>query len=153
MSTDERKIYAKVMGIEEARKQHIPMPSSIKIPKGSRLSSSGGHCGKCGHETMEGHEDGHGIWHYKCTYCIEHADPKNPDPCPRCKCTAHEEFSIVKSFGFHKKTITNPFKPEIEEYRCLNCGFEWTAPEFEKYMLVKVVRSVLPSSAFNGDKK
>jgi hypothetical protein len=144
---DESKLYPKVMGIEEARKAHIPMPPTVKIPKGARLNSSGGLCTYCGNETLEGHEDGHGMWHYRCTYCIAHQKP-SPDPCPRCRCTAHDRISETS-----ESKRNSPFQPDIMAFKCLNCGFIWNTPEYEKYLLTKVVRSVLPTSDFSENRK
>lgn len=152
---DEGKLYAKVMGIEEARKEMVP--SIAKIPKRARLSSSGGRCNVCGHETVEGHEDGHGIWYYRCTYCVANQKP-SPDPCPRCRCTAHDRIaysiSVDSDFTAKKREADaiNPFKPDVTSFRCLNCGFEWNTPEYEKYLLTKVIRSVLPTSEFANRK-
>ncbi len=139
---DERKLYPKVMGIDEARKANVP--TIARIPKSARLSSSGGRCNVCGHETMEGREDAHGIWHYRCTYCVAHQKP-DPNPCPRCRCTAHDRFGEARE---HE----SPFRPEITSFRCLNCGFEWFTPEYEKYLLTRIVKSVLPKSEF-ADRK
>ena len=151
---DERKLYPKVMGIDEARKANLPMPPSVKIPKRARLSSSGGRCNVCAHETVEGHEDGHGIWHYRCTFCVANQKP-SPDPCPRCRCTAHDRIGLVipVDSDFNTKmneacASTNPFKPEVTAFRCLNCGFEWNTPEWEKYLLTRVIKSILPKSEF-----
>lgn len=137
---DEKKLLENVLGLDEYRRQGVP--TDFRIPKKLRLHSTGRRCGKCGHEAEEGHEDAHGVWHYRCTYCVEHADPKGPDPCPRCQCTAHQGFSNIR------EGTTPPFKPQIENYRCLNCGFEWTTPEFEKYILSRVVVSVTSKSPF-----
>lgn len=142
-------MYSKVMGIDEARKEKVP--SIVKIPKSARLSSSGGRCNTCGHETVEGHEDGHGVWHYRCTYCITHQKP-SPDPCPRCRCNAHDRIGEMTEISEISKQIS-PFKPEIIMFRCLNCGFEWNTPEYEKYLLMKVVRSVLPTNKFAENHK
>jgi hypothetical protein len=139
---DEHKLYSKVMGIEEARKEHVPMPPSVKIPKNARLNSSGGRCNRCGHETMEGHEDGHGMWHYRCTYCVAH-QKSSPNPCPRCRCTVHDR--ICETSESERKS---PFQPDIMAFSCLNCGFVWNTPEYEKYLLTRVVKSVLPTSEF-----
>lgn len=144
---DESKLYSKIMGIEEARKAHIPMPPTVKIPKGARLNSSGGLCIMCEHETLEGHEDGHGMWHYRCTYCVTHQKP-SPDPCPRCRCTAHDR--ICETSEFKRRS---PFQPDIIAFACLNCGFVWNTPEYEKYLLTKVVESVLPASKFFENRK
>lgn len=138
---DEHKLYCKVMGIEEARKLHVPMPNGIKIPKNARLSSSGGFCGNCGQHTLEGHEDGNGMWHYRCPYCIQYQDP-NDESCPRCECKAHQNLCG------NIDSLNNPFKPIIEECQCLNCGYKWVTQEFVKYLLTKVVKSVSPTSGF-----
>lgn len=136
---DERKLYPKIMGIEEERKKKVR--TIAKIPKCLRLSTSGGRCGNCGHETMEGHEDGHGIWHYRCIYCVTHQKPSS-DPCPRCRCTAHERFG-------EPDEKVSPFKPKLTAFRCLQCGYMWNTPEYEKYLLVKAVRSVSSTSEFS----
>jgi hypothetical protein len=155
---NEEELYVKVMGIEEARKANLPMPNGIKIPKSARLSSSSGYCNICGQNTVEGHEDGHGIWHYKCTYCVTHQKP-DPNPCPRCRCTVHSDIvsmSFVSSLKEGLKTMTelgNPFKPIATIFRCVNCDFEWYTPEYEKYLLTKVVRSILPTSEFAKNEK
>ena len=140
---DERELYPKVMRIEEARKQCIPMPEGVKIPKSARKSSSGGRCNNCGRETMEGHEDAHGMWHYRCPYCVAHQKP-SPDPCPRCRCTVHDRISEMSGL----EMSSNPFKPDVIGFRCLNCSFEWFTSEYEKYLLTRVVKSVLPKSGF-----
>lgn len=140
---DESKLYPKVMGIEEERKRNVR--TIAKIPKCLRLSTSGRRCGNCGHETLEGHEDGHGVWHYKCMYCITHQKP-SPDPCPRCRCTAHERL------GEPDDEKRSPFKPEIIAFRCLRCEYVWNTPEYEKYLLVKAIRSVSSISEFSEKK-
>jgi len=113
----------------------------------------GTHCGNCGKETLVGKPDKHGIWHYRCPYCVEHQDPKGPDPCPRCGCTAHEQICGSVPFNFTQRQIdeliNNPFKPDVIEFACLNCSFRWGTPEFEKYLLTKVVKSVLPTNEFS----
>lgn len=154
----EKRLYDKVVEttrIEEARRLGIPSP--VKIPKKKRKSSSGGFCGQCMQHNLVGTEDRHGMWHYRCPYCISHSNPKGPDPCPRCGCTAHEricgKIPIDSHFGERLKsemeTIFNPFRPDVILFRCLNCSFEWDTPEFEKYLLIKTVRSVLSNSEFN----
>ena len=147
---DERKLYRRAIGIEEARR--LMVPSEAKIPKSSRRSSSGGHCGNCGQDTMEGHEDGHGMWHYRCPYCVSRQTP-DPNPCPRCRCTAHETICCVipvdSRFGKRLGEFSsNPFKPDITIFKCLNCGLEWNTPEYEKYLLTKAVRLVSQESEF-----
>ena len=141
----EIRFYKKIMGIEEARKHFLPMPPSVKIPKSSRLHSSNGRCNVCGHEALEGREDGHGIWHYKCIYCVTHQKP-DPNPCPRCRCTSHEKLCNTSE-------MKNPFEPDVILFRCLNCGFEWNTPEFETYLLTKAVKSILPTSEFTENRK
>lgn len=147
----EIRLYQKVMGIEEARKLQIPMPNGIKIPKSARNSSSGRRCDNCGKDTLEGHEDAHGMWHYRCSYCVEHQDPTK-EPCPRCGCTAHEGIAGSVPINFTEnqvnKLIHNPFRPDVILFRCLNCSFEWDTPEFEKWLLTKAIKYVLPTSAF-----
>lgn len=145
---DEKDLYAKVMGIEDYRKQNLPMPNGIKIPKRARRSSSGGHCRDCGHDTLVGHEDGHGMWHYTCTYCVTHQNQNNV-PCPRCGCKAHERIGGTVSSLSEKKVdeiTSNPFRPEVMTFRCLRCSQEWFNPEYEQYLLTKVVKSVSNSS-------
>jgi hypothetical protein len=118
----------------------------------------GGYCGNCGQNTQVGTEDRHGMWHYRCPYCITHQDPKGPNPCPRCGCTAHENICCVipvdSNFDRRMKEefAVNPFKPDITFFRCLNCSFEWTTPEYEKYLLTKAVKSVLSTSEFANRK-
>jgi len=145
--TDESRLYTKAMGIEKARKLHEPMPNNIKIPKRSRLSSSGGRCYACDQNTLEGHEDSHGIWHYRCQYCVDHQKP-DPNPCPRCRCTAHSE--TYRNDLFDSK---NPFKPDVEYFECCNCEFKWITPEFEKFLLTKAVVSVTDNSSFLENKR
>jgi NAD-dependent SIR2 family protein deacetylase len=114
-----------------------------KVTKGikkKRGRSKGSRCGCCGQNTQEGTEDRHGMWHYRCPYCVTHQNPKDKDPCPRCRCTAHERIG--------GSLENNPFKPDVVFYRCLNCSLEWNTKEYEIYLLTKVVKSVLPTSEF-----
>lgn len=147
MTDIEEKLYLKAMGIEQARKDTIPMPEGVKIPKRMRRTSEGGRCGVCRNDTIEGREDGHGMWHYRCTYCVAHQQP-SPDPCPRCRCTAHDKICEKCESG-----LKNPFKPDAVIFRCLNCSFEWITSEYEKYLLTRVVRDILPTSKFSENRK
>lgn len=152
----EKRIFEKVTGIEKARKDTKPMPEGVKIPKCMRRTSEGGRCGVCGNNTLEGREDGHGVWHYRCPYCIAHQQP-SPDPCPRCRCTAHEDIagSVPPNYAENQmdKITHNPFRPAVEYYLCLRCGFKWNTPEYEKYLLTKAVEYILPTSEFSEEHK
>jgi len=139
---DEEKQYLKATGIAQARKDTKPMPDGVTIPKRYRQHREGFKCGKCGKEVAVGQEDGHGIWHYRCPECVKNQDPNGPDPCPRCKCTAHESFAL-------EKTENNPFAPATGMLRCMNCGFEYASAEYEHYLLTKSVRSITDKSSFN----
>jgi hypothetical protein len=150
-SIDEVKMYSKVLGIDEYRSKNEPMPNGIKIPKKARRSSTGGHCTDCGTDSVVGHEDGHGIWHYSCTHCIKNQNP-NDVPCPRCGCKAHESIcgtlSSLSSSKYSEIT-SNPFRPEFEMFYCKRCGQKWTNPEYERYLLTKVVRSITEKNGFS----
>lgn len=103
-------------------------------------------CGICGNDTYEGKPDGKGIWHYRCQYCVDHADPNGPNPCPECGCTAHE--NICGIIPYEKDTakafteMEHPLRPDIMMFRCLNCSYEWYNPEYEKYLLGKNILSM-----------
>lgn len=142
MSEDEAKQYLKATGIDQARKDTMPMPEGVIIPKRLRQHREGFRCGKCGKEVAVGYEDGHGMWHYRCPECVKNQDPNGPNPCPRCKCTAHEDIVI-------EKTENNPFAPNVSMLRCLNCGFDYPAVEYERYLLTRTVRSVTDKSPFH----
>jgi hypothetical protein len=137
----EEELYLKAMGIEQARKD--TMPTIAKIPKRLRRSSSGGRCERCRQETLEGHEDGHGMWHYRCQYCVDH-QKSDPNPCPRCHCTSHTSIPTQE--------CDNPFAPSIAVFRCLNCTYEWFSDEYQRFLLGKAVKSVLPKSQFSKDR-
>lgn len=138
----ERRLYQKVTGVTKKKRGH----------------SKGGFCGQCMQYNLVGTEDRHGYWHYRCPHCVSRQNPKDPNPCPRCGCTAHETICDIIPVDSHfserlKNTrIINPFKPDVTIFRCLNCSFEWTAPEYEKYLLVKAIISVLPTSEFSEKK-
>lgn len=130
---NELKQYLKVTGIEAQRRDKVPV--TVHIPKKLRRSSSGGFCSRCLQNTMEGYEDGHGMWHYRCPNCVAHQDKNDPNPCPRCGCRAHHD-----SMGDKTKTSTNPLMPEIIKFVCLNCCFMWYNPEYEKYLLTRAIK-------------
>jgi hypothetical protein len=146
----EEELYSKVLGIDDYRKNGEPMPNGVKIPKRARRSSTGGHCRDCGKDTVEGHEDGHGMWHYTCTNCVK-SQNQNDVPCPRCSCKAHENIcGTISSLSSPKydEITSNPFRPETQTFRCKRCSFEWMNPEYERYLLTKVVLSVTKKSEF-----
>jgi len=131
-----------------------------KLPKKKKRGhSKGGFCGNCMQYKTEGTEDRHGMWHYRCPVCIKNQDPKGKDPCPRCGCTAHDRICAIISDDSHfgerlkEEAVNNPFKPDVTLYRCLNCSFEWNPPEYEKYLLTKAVKYVLPTSEFSENHK
>lgn len=117
----------------------------MKVTKKKRGHSKGGFCGNCMQHNHVGTEDRHGMWHYRCPYCVAHQDPKGENPCPRCGCTAHDRICAIipidSNFDKRLEDELNPFKPDVTIFRCLNCSFEWYTPEFEKYLLQKCIRT------------
>lgn len=146
MSEDEAKQYFRIMGIEQARDNDMPMPEGVTIPRRFRERREGCRCGKCNKEVAVGYEDGHGMWHYRCPECVKNQDPNGSNPCPRCKCTAHENIAT-------DKTDNNPFAPDVAMLRCLNCCLEYPAVEYERYLLTRTVRSVTDKSPFHKSDK
>jgi len=139
--------------------KHLFEKVTMVTKKKKRGRSKGGFCGNCMQNNLKGTEDRHGMWHYRCQYCVEHQNPKGPNPCPRCECTEHERICGIipadSHFGerLEAECRNNPFKPDVILFRCLNCSFEWNTPEFEKYLLTKAVKYVLPTSAFAENHK
>jgi len=91
---------------------------------------------------LESKVDEKGIWHYRCSYCVEHQDKTSLIKCPICECTAHEEICLTVSFSDElklKRWVDSVNRPTIEKYRCLNCEHEWYTKEFEEYLFKKSV--------------
>ena len=110
-----------------------------------KLVKSGLHCFNCGVNAREEWIREDGMYYYRCQHCIDTADPEEPEPCPKCGCKAHEKIGNSGPFtgeGLAKlhRDINNPFRPEIESYKCLNCGHKYYTKEFEKYLVSKTFR-------------
>jgi ribosomal protein L37AE/L43A len=106
------------------------------------------YCGNCGQDTLEGKPDKDGIWHYRCQYCVDHADPNASNPCPKCGCTAHENICGIWNDNEEghekcKEDITNTLRPDITMFQCLNCGYKWETPEYEQYLFNRNIKSIM----------
>lgn len=103
------------------------------------------HCFNCGTDNREEVLKENGMYYYRCPNCIYIADPNEPEPCPKCGCKAHERIcnsGELTDEGLAKlhKDINNPFRPEIESYTCLNCGYNYYTKAYVKFLATKAIK-------------
>lgn len=110
-----------------------------------KLIKTGFTCCFCRRNTAEEWIREDNMYYYRCPECIKEADPNDPNPCPKCGCKAHTPICNVVEYtdeGMEelRREVNNPFRPEIEQFECLNCGHRWYIPEFEEYLIKKVIK-------------
>jgi len=110
-----------------------------------KLVKKGLHHYTCGKDTFEEWIKEDGMYYYRCQNCIDIANPNELEPCPKCGCKAHERIGnsgelTEKGLAKLHNDINNPFRPEIESYTCLNCGYNYYTKEYEKYLASKVFK-------------
>jgi NAD-dependent SIR2 family protein deacetylase len=104
-------------------------------------------CVDCGNEEVVEVRDG--LYYYKCPVCVKYMNEQQHKPddprCPKCGSYAYTE--VIVSGEFTNEGLAQgmkafdlwPVRPS-EKFICKGCGESWINPEFEKYLLQRVVQ-------------